>query len=220
MKYIFGLAWLIMIPQGLFAQKVFSDVGTAALLTTNGVLIKNRMNTSNRLLEEFSKTQLFVTAQLEEIQDKHNLVLKGLQEVSGILNDAITVKNIFNVMKDINTHIEGISSFAIANPQYLPFTSKSMPMARKRMGHIANDVSALLSAHQDFLMNSGKRKEFLNDIHFDLMMLRASLYGMLFSMETAKRIGFWRALNPFQKYIDQDRMIMQDIIRKAGYLKR
>lgn len=221
MKGIFFF-FLFSIPvlKGAMAQQVFSDVGTTSLLVSNGFLINSKMKNSNKILDDFSKTQNMIGAQLEDIQRKHSLVLKGLQEVSGVLSDAITVKNIYSVMNDINKHIANISSFAASNPQYLTFTSKAMGIARGRMTNIATEITSLLSSNQNLLMNSGRRKEFLNEIYFDLMMLRSSLYGILFSMESAKRIGFWKALNPFQKYINQDKIIMQDIIRKAGYLKR
>lgn len=219
-RTVFVFLFSVAATAGATAQMVFNDTGTSALLASNGFMINGRMKNSNKVLDKFSKTQTMVAAQLEDIQSKHNLVLKGLQEVSGVLSDAITVKNIYAILNDVNKHIGDITSFAASNPQYLAFTSKAMGIARGRITNITTEVASLLASDPNVLMNSGKRKEFLNEIYFDLMMLRSSLYGILLSMESAKRIGFWRAINPFQKYIDQDKMIMQDIIRKAGYIKR
>lgn len=202
----------------LKAQMVFSDVTTATMLYTNGMFIGRDIGKSNNRYGDIAETQKKIMAQMAIIDNTHKKVLNGLSQVSYLLNDAITVKNIFQVSTDIKNHISSITSFIGNNPQYSLFAGKSLSIANTRINGIMADFSGILTSGETNLMNAGKRKEFLNGLYYDLMILRASLYGIIFSMESAKRIGFWKALNPFQGYIDQDKAIMQDIIRKSSWL--
>src|SRR5699024_1809611 len=157
-------------------------------------------------------------AQLLVLEEVNSKIFKGLTTASSLLNDASTVKNIFTTLESSKAHLQRIIDFSGEHPQYIVFSRESISIANQRILKIYAEVASILSSNTRTLMDSGIRKTFLNDIYSNLLLLRGSLYGILLSMENAQRIGFWKAINPFKGYVDQDKALMQEIIRKSSLL--
>lgn len=68
-------------------------------------------------------------------------------------------------------------------------------------------------------MKAADRKILFDHILMELNMIQSISANVVNAMHYSGVAGGLRSLNPFQTYIDQDKELVQDIIRNAGYLK-
>ena len=68
-------------------------------------------------------------------------------------------------------------------------------------------------------MKASDRKILFDHILMELNTIQSMSASLVNSMYYANASGGLRSLNPFQTYVDQDKDLVQDIIRNAGYLK-
>lgn len=200
------------------AQMAFTDITTASALTASGININSKINQTNKVYEKIQSAKQRLLAQLLVLEEVNSKIFKGLTTASSLLNDASTVKNIFTTLESSKAHLQRIIDFSGEHPQYIVFSRESISIANQRILKIYAEVASILSSNTRTLMDSGIRKTFLNDIYSNLLLLRGSLYGILLSMENAQRIGFWKAINPFKGYVNQNKALMQEIIRKSSLL--
>lgn len=69
-------------------------------------------------------------------------------------------------------------------------------------------------------MKASDRKILFDHLLFELGRIQELSAKLAAAMQVSNTSSLLRSLNPFQNYIDQDKEIVQDIIRNAGYLKR
>lgn len=68
-------------------------------------------------------------------------------------------------------------------------------------------------------MKLSDRKMLFDHILLELNTLQELSAKLVNAMQFSQTFGMIRSLNPFQNYIDQDKALVQDIIRNAGYLR-
>lgn len=78
--------------------------------------------------------------------------------------------------------------------------------------------SFVLKGGENNLMDAGERSKLINQILNEMVILRSYTYGMYRSMYFAQMKGVFKALNPFQGYINLDIQLAKDIARKAKTL--
>ena len=208
---------LLFIPHSARSQ-IYVDVLTAPSMTFSAPLIKGQMDNTNDNLDAIKRGQLYLQTQLALANDLQNKVLKGLREVSGTLNNALTIRQIYEKSADIVAEMQDVVQLASDNPQYSIFAYKSAGIFRERALELYAEVARILNEDDRNLLDAGERQQLLNKVHSDLKILYAAAYGIHFSMENAIRKGFWQSLNPFRVWVNQDALIMRDIIRNASYL--
>ncbi|MNL70284.1 hypothetical protein D3C87_1952640 [compost metagenome] len=69
-------------------------------------------------------------------------------------------------------------------------------------------------------MKAADRKILFDHVLYELNTLQELSAILLNAMQVSQTSGLLRTLNPFQSYVDQDKELVQDIIRNAGYLKK
>ncbi|WP_316819094.1 hypothetical protein [Pedobacter nyackensis] len=69
-------------------------------------------------------------------------------------------------------------------------------------------------------MKASDRKILFDHVLMELNTIQELSSRLSNAMQISHSAGLLRSLNPFQNYVDQDREIIDDIIRNAGYLKR
>ena len=69
-------------------------------------------------------------------------------------------------------------------------------------------------------MKGADRKILFDHVLYELNTLQELSAILLNAMQVSQTSGLLRTLNPFQSYVDQDKELVQDIIRNAGYLKK
>lgn len=207
---------ICMAMQEAFAQTVYVDALVAPAMVTYAEALKSEQNAADRNLKDIRTTQALVQRQLQIANNLHNKVLKGLQEVSGVVNNALVIKRIYETSADIVGELEEAVQTAAQHPQYAIFASRAVNTFRQRAIQLTADVSRVVAGGEVNLMDSGERQRLLQSIHRDLKLMWGSAYGISYSIKTAVRTGFWRSMNPFSTWVNRDARIMRDILKDAA----
>lgn len=212
-KLIFSLFMLY----GLigYGQIPYIDVLTAPAMVTYAQALKNQQNKTNDNLSAIQRAQTAMMTQLGVANNLHDKVVRGLTEVSGTLNNALTVKEIYSSSLDIVNNTKDALDLAVGNPALTLFAIRSSHEFKRRALGLTAEVTRILTGGESNMMDAGERQKLLNYIHTEIRLLSATAYGVRYNMEYAKRYGIWNTLNPFRAWINQDTRIMQDIISQA-----
>ena len=220
MKYLL-LIVLCFSLSALKAQEVVVDPVTSAAIIANSAIIDGQLGTTNNNLSSISRGQMAVSGQLLIVNDLQNKILKGLSEVSSVINNLTTIKEIGTCGSDIVSDVEQSVTLARSNPVLLLFAEQGARDFETRAVTLATDVSAfVLQGGNKNLMDSGERGKLLNHILSEMQILRGIAYGMSRSMYWAKMNGIFRALNPWAEWQNQDVRIANDVLNNAKYLKQ
>jgi hypothetical protein len=218
---IFILGIFSLIRFTCFSQTLYVDPAVAAAMYTHSATIDGQLNRTNNNLTLIQRGQMAVTGQLVIVNDLQDRIYKGLSEVSGILHSLTTIKEISDIGFDIVSDVGQAVTIARSNPVLLLFAEEGARDFKVRATNLALEVSTfVLQGGAKNLMDSGERAKLLNHIASELRILRGVAYGMHRAMYWAKMQGIWKALNPWNEWINTDVQIANDVIRQAKYLKK
>lgn len=198
------------------AQTVYVDALVAPAMVTYAEALKGQQNVAEKNLTEIRNAQVLVQAQLQTANRLHNKFLKGLKEVSGTVKNALVIKRIYETSTDIVDELQEAVQVAADYPQYAVFATRALNNFRQRSLQLSADVSRVIAQGETNLMDSGERQRLLQSIHRDLLLMWGATYGISRSIKTAVRVGFFRRLNPFQKWVNEDARIMRNILKDAS----
>lgn len=201
-----------------FTQTLYVDPVVTVAVTSQASMLKEEQKNTNNILTQIKVAEATVNQQLLIANQLQEKVYKGLSEVSSLLNDSFTVKQIYENSRLIVERSTNIVDFASSNPQFTVFATKEASEFRRRCLLLTADVTQLLTGGSVNLMNAGQRRELLRNIEMETALLAAHAWMILFTMENAKRIGFWRAANPFRSWVNRDAQIARDIIARSKFL--
>jgi len=198
------------------AQTVYVDLLVAPAMVVYAEALKSEQNEAKRNLRFIRDGKALVNGQLHVANNLHNKLLKGLKEVSGVVNNAVVIKRIYEISADIISEVGETAELAAQNPQYAIFASSGVSAFRQRAIKLSGDVTSVITGGETNLMDSGERQRLLQNIHLELKLIYATAYGMNNSIRSAIQAGFWRRINPFARWVNPDAAIMRDILRNAA----
>jgi hypothetical protein len=216
-KLIFFLTLLFSGVQ-IFAQTVYVDVLTAPAMITYSNGLKSQQEKTNTNLSNIQKGQVLVNAQLKVANDLHDKVLKGLTQVSQTLNNALTIKEIYSTSTDIVQDTKATIELAAGNPLLSIFAVNSAKHFKERAVLMTAEITRILTSGESNMMDAGERQKLLNYIHTEIRILGANVYMMKEAMYWAKMNGIWNTLNPFRAWVNQDKMIINDVLIRSKQL--
>lgn len=211
--------FLFYYASGLFAQIYFDPAVTAATAAHAGIINKQLDGTNNKLTL-IQKGQLAVTGQLLIVNDLQEKIYKGLSEVSAVVHNLLSIKDISEISIDIFHDVNKAIKLAEKNPLLLLFAEQGALEFKFRTSSLAAEVTTfIIRGGKANLMDAGERAKLLNRIVMEMTILRGVAYGMYRTMYWAKQHGILNALNPYAGFINMDKRIAEDIIQNVKYLK-
>ena len=203
------------------AQALYVDPVTSGAIAVKASVINNQLDKNNERLSLIAKSQLEVTGQLVIVNDLQNRIYRGLSEVSAVMNNLFSVKEIADIGIDIVGDVEKSVSLAKANPLLLLFAEEGAREFKLRAVKLSAEVGGfVLKGGRDNLLDAGERSKLLNHIANQMRILRGIAYGMQRAMYWAKMKGIFASLNPWGTWINMDVRIANSIINEAKYLKK
>jgi hypothetical protein len=192
-----------------FGQTVYVDPAVAGATAAHAAVINSQLNATNERLTLIERGQLAITGNLTIVNTMQDKIYKGLSEVSSVLTNLSNVQEIARIATGISSDLSQVMDLAGENPALLLFAERNATLFQQRATSLALEVSSfVLKGGENNLMDAGERSKLINQILTEMVILRSYSYGM------------YRALNPFQGYINVDIQLAQDIARKAKTLQR
>jgi len=173
---------------------------------------------TNKNLGVLEKAQMAVVGQLQIANDLHQKVINGLTQVSGTLNNSLTVVEIAGSFADILSDTKKAAEIAAGNPALALFARKAAAEFKRRALAMTAEVASILTGGESNMMDAGERQKLLNYIHTEIRLLAAMAYTVRYEMYYARMNGVWNSLNPFRSWVNNDVGIMRDVIEQAKRL--
>lgn len=217
---------LIVMLSGFFifkapAQTLYVDPVTSSAIAAHASVINHQLDKSNERLSLIAKGQLAVTGQLRIVNDLQDRIYRGLSEVSAVMNNLFSVKEIADIGTDIVRDVAQSVSLAKDNPLLLLFAEEGAREFKLRAVKLSAEVSGfVLKGGRDNLLDAGERSRLLNHIASEMRILRGIAYGMQRAMYWAKMKGVFASLNPWSSWINMDVRIASSVLTEAKYLKK
>lgn len=206
--------FFFIVGNSVVAQQVYVDPTTTFALRYYSKNLKIQQKKTIEEQSKLKKAQVFVSLQMKKANEIQNKIYKGLREVSGTLQNAIQVKNIYSDIKDCHKYATKIKNLVAQKPQYAVFGVKASQKSYEQLLKIGSELSGLLKSSDTNLATAGDRYKILFKIENEVQTLKMWLIATSINLERAIRIGFWRSINPFQGYINTDRDIVENIMYK------
>lgn len=150
-----------------------------------------------------------------------DMVYRYLTEVNEALKDGKQMKYIVYLINDIIKESQAVVDEVSDAPQYAVFALNSVESLRYQSLAIFSEISRLINkGGVEAMMDNSTRDEIITDICVRLRIMRGALFGIQNSIKWAKLRGFWTSLNPFRVWVNQDKFIINDIIRSYNYVTR
>jgi len=218
---VFLFIFCAFLCRSINAQILYVDPMTSAAIAGHSGVINRQLDRTNDNLSLISRGQLLVTGQLVVVNDMQDRIYRGLTEVSAILNNLMSVKDIADIGLDIVKDVEKAVELGKSNPVLLLFAEQNAREFRSRAVRLGSEVGAfVLKGGRDNLMDAGERSKLLNHIAAEMRILRGTSYGMHRAMYWAKMRGIFGSLNPWSGWVNMDVRIANDILLGAKYLKK
>ena len=140
----FGL-FVLFVPFPAVSQ-VYLDILTApAMSTAYRSQIKSEMGKTNSNLSAIKRGQVYLQTQLGLANDLQDKVLTGLQQVSGTMRNALTVRQIYDTSADIISEMQEAVDIAADNPEFTIFAYRSAGIFRERALELYAELAPYLT---------------------------------------------------------------------------
>ena len=210
----FKLFIFLLVGSFFSAQNTYIDLTTTLALKLYSDNLEKQQQKTIDEQNNLQKAQTWVGSQMVVANNIQNKILKGLSEVSGTLQNGIQVKQIYQQIAKCQQYSKEISHLVSKHPQYSIFGIKASQKSYEQLLKIGTDISDVLTSGDLNLATTGDRYKLLFGISENVKKLKLWLLAIKLNLERAERLGFWNAINPFQGYINTDKSIVENIMKK------
>ena len=124
---------------------------------------------------------------------------------------------IYEDLNDCRRYSGDIANLTKEHPQFSIFGAKATEKTYEQILKIGTDVSDILASGELNLATAGDRYRLIFGISENVKKLKIWLLTVKLNIERAERLGFWKAINPFQGYINTDKDIVRNIMDRYKY---
>lgn len=211
------IMFLFLSVLGLYkSQSTYVDILTAPAMLLYGANLKSSQEKTIEEMDNIQQKQTWLTSQMVLVNDVQNRVYKGLTEVNSVVSNGLQLVRIYQELEQMPGNLEGVYQETTNQPEFAIFGVKAGELVYNKTIEYYTEISELLSTGKVNLMNSGDRLILLESLEMKTRMLNFFLINVKYSIMRAKAKGWWRAINPFQDYMETDKALFDQIIRQSS----
>lgn len=149
-----------------------------------------------------------------------NRVYDALFNVNSLFRQGKHLQRVGELTVDIADELNLLSREITKSPEYAVFIKKYLQNTTYQLSGIVSEVSDIVLGDKrtGVMIDPHERDAILSSIEIKLKLISANLYLMRNQIQYAKIDGFWKNANPFKDWINQDKRMVEDIIRRSKYL--
>jgi hypothetical protein len=217
----FVLIYLCYFPVCSIAQKKALNIPGIHQLVSDSKSEYDRQNdarnrqTITTANEQANRTLLArLKLKYQELQQRYHALGTAIDAANIGIHAAPMISHIIRNQMEIYRIAQQQPLFiGMAYQTEIEFVSRS----RSLLNYLIGLCASIGAVNQ---MKASDRKLLFDHVLMELNTIQELSAKLASAMQISHSAGLLRSLNPFQDYVDQDREIIQDIIRNAGYLKR
>ncbi|RZK42648.1 MAG: hypothetical protein EOO90_06310 [Pedobacter sp.] len=162
--------------------------------------------------EDYNKTLLAkLKGRYRQLQERYHFLGLAINAANiGVYASPMVSRIVQNQMAIYKIAKQSPELITLAYQSELGFAGKSRSLINYLMGLCA-------SAGAINQMKASDRKILFDHILLQISVLQDLSNNLLSAMQRIQAVGLLRSANPFQDFIDQDKAIVEDIIRNAKY---
>ena len=210
-----------LLSSSCFAQQYVFDPQVFASITANAGVRSAAEVVHNDYLGKIKKDLENINTNMASVVLAQDMIYYGLSEVNSALKDGLAVKNMAFITADMISYLKQCLELAKSQPYLLLFATRIENEMRVKAVSMVSDVSGyILKEGGNVLADYNGRDELLRKVTVQLQILDGLAYGAWKAMFWARERGIIASINPFQGYINKDKIFVQQIISNAKYLKQ
>ena len=215
------LLLLLFVAKISIAQRVVFDRAHFNIINENSMIRNTAELTHNQYLNKINTSLDDINVNVGSVVIAQNLIYSGLANVNSALKNGLAVKDMAYIIADIIKYSAQMVKMAKNEPYLLLFAEEMARTTKGRAITLVNEVSGfVLKEGSNILMDYNSRDLLVRHITQELQLLSGLTYGAWKAMYWAKVNGVFKFLNPFASFVNQDKSIVNDIIRKSKYLNQ
>lgn len=222
MKKILLIGLILFVTGSLksFAQTIIFDAGHFIIVNENGLTREAAENTHQNSLEKIKQDLDNINLNLSSVVLVQDMIHQALATVDGTLKNGLAVRQVAEIISDINSQCAQITALAKSNPLLLLFAQQNAEQMKTRGINLVSEVSSfILKEGDNVLMDYEKRDFLLRKVILDLQVMRALSYSIYKTMYFARLNGVLKSADPFQGFINQDTHLADQLLLQYQLLK-
>lgn len=215
----FVLLLLLLTHSSKLYSQLYTDPVLAGITITNGVLENQAYGDMKSNQNKITELQTATAATVTFINEWQKKMYNGLLYVSSTVKNAYQIIECYQLLQKIYDYESKMLSEAQQNPLALTFSLKYQELMITKAIQYYNDIDQLILKEDDdkLLMDAGERTRLLNRVLADLNVLAGYTYSAYLKVHWAVINGVFNTLNPFASYVNKDKQIVDDVLKKMKF---
>ena len=202
------------------AQEYVLDPQYLESVEANQAVRMSAEQTHNQYLGKINNNLDDINTNVGSVVLAQTIIYNGLANVNSALKDGLAVKNMAVLTADMISYLQQCLELAKAQPYLLLLATGIENEMQQRALALVTDVSGyVLKEGSNVLADYNSRDQLLKKVTQQLQILDALAYGAWRAMFWAKERGILASINPWQNFINKDKLFVQQIIGNAKYLQ-
>lgn len=203
------------------AQEYVIDYQYLASVEANQAVRMSAEQTHDQYLDKINNNLNTINLNVGSVVTAQTIIYNGLANVNSALKDGLAVKNMAVITGDMISYLQQCLQLAKAQPYLLLFaTGIEHEMQIRALGLVSDVSGYVLREGGNVLADYNGRDQLLKKVTMQLQILDGLAYGAWRAMFWAKERGILASLNPWQNFINRDKLFVQQIIAGAKYLQQ
>lgn len=200
--------------QYVFDPKYFTSV------EANQAVRMSAEQTHNQYLGKIDNNIEDLNTNVGSVVLAQSIIYNGLSNVNSALKDGLEVKYMATITADMISYLNQALALGKSDPYLFLFATNIANEMKVRSVALMSEVSTyILKSGDNILADYNGRDQLLKKVTNTLQILDGLAYGAWRAMYWAKQRGIIATINPWEDFINKDKLFVQQIITNAKYLK-
>lgn len=215
MKTIYLLAALL-VGYSSYAQVHVFDQGHFNIVNENGLMREVSEMRYQSDLNKINTSLNHIQINLTSVILVQSIIRQSLTEANGLLKSGLMAQQVVSLSAQIISESQRLLATARNAPEFILFAERAAWQLKERGFRLATEVGEfILKEKEDVLLDHEKRDALLRKTILELKVIRALVFSMERAIYWAKMKGLIRSLNPYQHFINRDKVLIDRIL--SGY---
>lgn len=221
MKSIVFFLFAFCFALSAYSQEYVFDPEYFYSVEANAAVRLAAEDTHNQYLSKIHTNLNDININVGSVVTAQTIIYNSLANVNSALKDGLEVKYMTKLTADMIGYLNQCLTLAKSEPYLLMFATNFEQQIQARSLTLVSDVSGyILKSGDNILADYNSRDQLLKKVTQTLQILDGLAYGAWRAMFWAKQRGLLASINPWQAYINKDKLFVRQIIGKAKYLQQ
>jgi hypothetical protein len=219
-RYLFFLLPFAFYLSPCYAQEVVFDPQHLLAVMENGAARNSAEISHNQYLSKINTSLDNIGINMSSVVLAQTIIYNALSDVNSAIKDGIAVKNMTVSISDMISYLNQCLALAKTQPYLLLFAQNIEQQLQIRAIALVSNVSGfVLKEGGNVLADYNARDQLLRKVTQELEIMDSLAYGAWRAMYWAQQRGLIASINPYQSFINRDKIFVSQIIDNAKYLK-